>query len=414
MTEGGENKVEKPNKLDIMIAKMMNKVFRKRLLLHALRTGEVPKFRRISRHERRAMMSKAKHKKSFTLVELSIVLSILGILISGLFAGKKLIAHSEVAATIKQIEIYRKAINTFYQTYGWLPGDFPNAQYQLAPKGYENKTPEEIVSLITSNRTQADKIPINGEGRGKVFQCIRKLNNTSNYYSEAFGVWSHLGAAELIDKQYSNLCKTINSASTYKCVEPGYNMPEYEYGSGNGVYYFTNLMHNINKSDANGNGNCRWGLIADQLRTDIEANQHHALVIASFNDYTSNDDQSGVNEELCGSLTYVKSYLLPLKGVVPVETMNAIDAKIDDGLPLTGYVFGVNEAHKYTFEVHKTHTTSDGKVNKPNRCANTDEQYMYSALTETQLQDENFKTLNTYRTHDNAAKCIGVFSFSEF
>ena len=398
MTEGGENKVEKPSKLDIMIAKMMNKVFRKRLLLHVLRTGEVPKFRRISRHDRRAMMSQAKHKKSFTLVELSIVLSILGILISGLLAGKKLIANSEVAATIKQIEIYRKAINTFYQTYGYLPGDFPNAQYQLAPKGYETKTPAELVSLISSNRSQADKIPINGEGRGKVFPCVRKLNNTANYYSEGFGVWSHLSAAGLIDKQYSNLCKTVTSAVTAQCVEPGYNMPEYEYGSGNGVYYFTNLM--FYQTSATGP---RLGLIQDSLRTDIEANQHHAMILASFNDYVATGAQSGVSVELCGPLTYVPSYLLPLKGIVPVETMNAIDAKIDDGLPLTGHVFGVNEASGYTWN-----------INSQPRCANTNEVAIYSALTATQLQDANFKTINVYRAHDTSANCIGVFSFSEF
>ncbi len=403
MTEGGENKVEKPSKLDIMIAKMMNKIFRKRLLLHALRTGEVPKFRRISRHDRRAMMSQAKHKKSFTLVELSIVLSILGILISGLLAGKKLITNSEVAATIKQIEIYRKAINTFYQTYGYLPGDFPNAQYQLAPKGYETKTPAELVSLISSNRTMADKIPINGEGRGKVFPCVRKLNNTANYYSEGFGVWAHLSAAGLIDKQYSNLCKTINSAATAPCVEPGYNMPEYEYGSGSGVYYFTNLMHNINKADADGNKNSRFGLIADAGRTDIDANKHHALVIASFNDYVNSTFLQPFSEEQCGPTTYVVAQLLALKGVVPVETMSAIDAKIDDGFPLTGHVFGVNEASGYTWN-----------IDSQPRCANTNEVAMYSALTSTQLQDANFKKLNAYRTHDTSANCIGVFSFSEF
>ena len=401
MTEGGENKVEKPSKLDIMIAKMMNKVFRKRLLLHALRTGEVPKFRRISRHDRRAMMSQAKHKKSFTLVELSIVLSILGILISGLLAGKKLIANSEVAATIKQIEIYRKAINTFYQTYGYLPGDFPNAQYQLAPKGYETKTPEELVSLISSNRTMADKIPINGEGRGKVFPCVRKLNNTANYYSEGFGVWAHLSAAGLIDKQYSNLCKTVTSAATAPCVEPGYNMPEYEYGSGNGVYYFTNLMHNVNKSDTDGNKNSRFGLIADASRTDIDANKHHAIVLASFNDYTSTYVQP-TSEEQCGSLTYVMAQLLALKGVVPVETMNAIDAKIDDGFPLTGHVFGMSETGSYSYTLISS------------KCNNSPTTTWQQALTATQLQDANFKTINVYRAHDTSANCIGVFSFSEF
>ena len=96
------------------------------------------------------------------------------------------------------------------------------------------------------------------------------------------------------------------------------------------------------------------------------------------------------------------SQLLALKGVVPVETMNAIDAKIDDGLPLTGHVFGMSETGSYSYTISSS------------KCNNSPTTQWQQALTATQLQDANFKTINVYRTHDTSANCIGVFSFSEF
>lgn len=68
-------------------------------------------------------------KKGFTLIELSVVLVIIGLIIGGVLVGRDLIANAGVRAQISQIEKFKSAINTFQVKYNALPGDIaePNA-----------------------------------------------------------------------------------------------------------------------------------------------------------------------------------------------------------------------------------------------------------------------------------------------
>src|ERR1700746_416796 len=59
----------------------------------------------------------------FTLIELSIVLVIIGLIVGGVLVGQDLIRAAEVRATISQIEKYNTAVNTFRGKYNALPGD---------------------------------------------------------------------------------------------------------------------------------------------------------------------------------------------------------------------------------------------------------------------------------------------------
>src|SRR5271155_2823005 len=59
----------------------------------------------------------------FTLIELSIVLVIIGLIVGGVLVGQDLIRAAEVRATIAQIEKYNTAVNTFRGKYNALPGD---------------------------------------------------------------------------------------------------------------------------------------------------------------------------------------------------------------------------------------------------------------------------------------------------
>ena len=59
----------------------------------------------------------------FTLIELSIVLVIIGLIVGGVLAGQNLIAAAQVRATVSQVEKYNTAVNTFKGKYGNLPGD---------------------------------------------------------------------------------------------------------------------------------------------------------------------------------------------------------------------------------------------------------------------------------------------------
>lgn len=78
------------------------------------------------------MKQQAKHKKGFTLIELSIVLVIIGLIVGGVLVGQDLIKAAQVRAQVTQIEQYNTAVNTFRNKYNALPGDMS----QAAASGY--------------------------------------------------------------------------------------------------------------------------------------------------------------------------------------------------------------------------------------------------------------------------------------
>lgn len=67
-------------------------------------------------------------RRAFSLIELSIVLVILGLLIGGILSGKSLIAAASLKAQIEQVQSYRVAAFTFRDKYFFFPGDLPNPQ----------------------------------------------------------------------------------------------------------------------------------------------------------------------------------------------------------------------------------------------------------------------------------------------
>jgi prepilin-type N-terminal cleavage/methylation domain-containing protein len=64
-------------------------------------------------------------QNGFTLIELSIVLVIIGLIVGGVLVGQDLIRAAEVRAQLSQIQRYSTAVYTFLGKYGALPGDMP-------------------------------------------------------------------------------------------------------------------------------------------------------------------------------------------------------------------------------------------------------------------------------------------------
>ena len=77
-------------------------------------------------------------KAGFTLVELSIVLVIIGLIVGGVLVGRDLIIAAAIRAQISQIQKFQSAVNTFRGKYGYLPGDIPDpaaTQFGFKPRG---------------------------------------------------------------------------------------------------------------------------------------------------------------------------------------------------------------------------------------------------------------------------------------
>ena len=67
--------------------------------------------------------SHKKNQQGFTLVEMSIVLVIIGLIVGGVLVGQDLVKGAQIRATVAQLQQYDAAINTFRGKYDQFPGD---------------------------------------------------------------------------------------------------------------------------------------------------------------------------------------------------------------------------------------------------------------------------------------------------
>jgi len=75
---------------------------------------------------------KSNSQKGFTLVELSIVLVIIGLIIGGILKGQELIGNAQVKNVMAQAQSYEAATVSFMDKYSALPGDLQNANTMLS------------------------------------------------------------------------------------------------------------------------------------------------------------------------------------------------------------------------------------------------------------------------------------------
>lgn len=158
-----------------------------------------------------------KPKAGFSLVELSIVLVILGLLVGGVLAGKSLIRASELRAVGTEWSRYRTAVSAFKDKYFALPGDMSNA---TAFWGTQDPTP---ATCKTTASTTA--LTCNGDGNGMVHYTL----SASPGSNEIYRFWQHLANAGLIEGQFDGISHgstaSILNASVLGTNTPGSKLP---------------------------------------------------------------------------------------------------------------------------------------------------------------------------------------------
>ncbi len=72
------------------------------------------------------------NQQGFTLVELAIVMTIIGLLIGGVLKGQEMIQNARVTSTIAQVKSFQAAMETFRDRFDQIPGDMVTARTRLS------------------------------------------------------------------------------------------------------------------------------------------------------------------------------------------------------------------------------------------------------------------------------------------
>ncbi len=171
-------------------------------------------------------------RHAFSLVELSIVLVILGLLVGGILAGQSLIRAAELRSVGTEYNRLVTATHSFRDKYFALPGDMSNATQFWGSAGGTGGDNNCAIVISTTTAT------CNGNGNGRL------ESGSSSYYlqNESFRFWQHLANAGLIEGSYTGRGDpTPYGAGVYEMYSPtpGLNVLASKLSRGAWTLYWT-------------------------------------------------------------------------------------------------------------------------------------------------------------------------------
>ena len=158
-------------------------------------------------------MNVRSQQSGFSLVELSIVLVILGLLVGGVLAGQSLIRAAELRKVSSDVSRYNAALMTFRDKYFALPGDMSNASaFWGAADGSTGLT----AGCVTATAAGT----CNGNGDGQITRG-----------PENYRLWQQLNLAGLVEGSYTGVPGAAPAAGDVSDVIGG-NVPRFPLNNG--------------------------------------------------------------------------------------------------------------------------------------------------------------------------------------
>jgi prepilin-type N-terminal cleavage/methylation domain-containing protein len=236
-------------------------------------------------------------RHGFSLVELSIVLVILGLLTGGILAGQSLIRAAELRSVTKDFERYQTAHLAFRDRYLGLAGDITNA---TSFWGQAASSATCGATIGTGTQT------CNGNGDGQI-AAVPAANS-----HEAYRAWQQLANAGLIEGSFSG----VRNASPFNII--GTNIPASRISSMGFALYYGGKVTNANWFAGEYQHHLSFGPVGTQYHMDkglygeevwsidtkLDDGMPGTGIIVTFN---SNTEPECVSSTTPSSATYILS-----------------------------------------------------------------------------------------------------------
>lgn len=243
-------------------------------------------------------------QRGFTLIELSIVLVIFGLLAGGVFVGLDLINAAKARSAITQIGSFNTAANQFEATYGGLPGDASMSKFA------------QFVARPGTNRQGDQNHVVEPWVPNYNYQC-----------GEVVMFWDDLANADLIKDVGGNLA-TVSTTNT--CV------PSTLTGSSIGNFFPKSPLDGVYValgSEGGINENPTAGALMKEMGT--------FYILTGFNRIENVDGRVNADH------------------IISPEHAYKIDSKTDDGKPTTGKVRSVRKTGNATYNASLLYVGQD-------------------------------------------------------
>ena len=233
---------------------------------------------------------------AFSLIELSIVLVILGMLVGGILGGQSLIRAAELRSIVTEKDKYVVAVNAFRSKYNALPGDLTNATSYWTPAHATN------ITCLYTTRTTSSTCNGNGDGFIGDYYGLFAYSGGDMEYNLA---WEQLALAGLIEGNYVGM-PTLGIVQPDAINQAGVTSPAGKLSGSGWTFGSKKVAASLGNS---GSYSAVW-----------QGKYNHQLVLAG---------RTGA---------VLDRPLMPVTGMLPAAEAYSVDSKMDDGKPGTGLV----------------------------------------------------------------------------